>query len=367
MNKYFGRLNVKKILAMGVLAFFLAPVAMAQGSAEANHAYALLRVHGDIRLGQSLSSEEVIGMEKQLAQENGDLEIRTKLVGYYGDYRYWQDTARRKKYQEHVLWLIRNEPRSALMGTPYTELTPFKDKEVYDDGRKAWLEQVERWPEDVSILANAGSYFTLHDRELAIGLIETLARLESSNPTWPAKLGHLHDLNMSGRDRVDSESALKALAAYERALKLTNRGTRVAGLLQSLAKVSFAGEQFENARKYARRLVDEFATSQSAPTSIHYGNTVLGRLAVRRGEIEGAKEHLLVSGRVGSAPTLSSFGPSMALAQDLLELEEWDVVGEYLDLCAKFWKSPRASDQLEEWKAEIREKRLPDFGGNATR
>ena len=366
MNSLIKRQTVFCFLVISAF-FFHDLTAISQGSTDFRKAHALISIHGNIRIGQNLSTEEVLKLEEQLESDSENSEIRTKLVGYYGDFRHWQDFPRREKYRAHVLWQIRNQPASELLGTPFFLLTPFKDREAYGEGKNAWLEQVKEHPEDINVLSNASQFFTLPDREIAIELMESAQKLESMNPDWPMKLGHLYELKMRGLGEIDLAAARKSVAAYERALELGKGGRSEATLLQSLAKTSFAAERFENAKTYATRLIENFATSGRAPTSIHYGNTILGRLAMREGNISKAKEHLLTSGRIGGSPTLSSFGPSMALAHDLLGEGQWDVVIEYFDLCSKFWNRPRSLKQLENWKALAKEKRVPEFGANLSR
>ncbi len=51
----------------------------------------------------------------------------------------------------------------------------------------------------------------------------------------------------------------------------------------------------------------------------------------------------------------------MTLAKELLEKGEKDVVLEFFDLCARFWKyQPR----LSEWTATVKQGGIPDFGAN---
>ena len=48
---------------------------------------------------------------------------------------------------------------------------------------------------------------------------------------------------------------------------------------------------------------------------------------------------------------MSSYGPSMALAAELLDHGERDVVIVYLDKCARFWAFGHG--QIGQWKLEI--------------
>ena len=52
----------------------------------------------------------------------------------------------------------------------------------------------------------------------------------------------------------------------------------------------------------------------------------------------------------------------MALAKDLLEKSEKDVVPEYFRLCGEFWEMGDA--RLAEWTATVKAGKVPDFGGN---
>ena len=68
------------------------------------------------------------------------------------------------------------------------------------------------------------------------------------------------------------------------------------------------------------------------------GHMVLGRVALKRGDVETAKRELLLAGATPGSPQLDSFGPNMSLAKDLLEKKQADTVIEYFALCVKFWK-----------------------------
>ena len=97
--------------------------------------------------------------------------------------------------------------------------------------------------------------------------------------------------------------------------------------------------------------------------SIYYGeiifhaNEILGRIALREGNMEDARRFLLMAGNTPGSPGLNSYGPSMTLARELLEKGEKTVVLEYLDLCEKFWKMP--FEYLSKYKDEIMKGNIP--------
>jgi hypothetical protein len=96
--------------------------------------------------------------------------------------------------------------------------------------------------------------------------------------------------------------------------------------------------------------------------AIQDSNIVLGRLALKAGDIEEAKRRLLSSGQSKGSPQMNSFGPNMTLAKDLLIVGEREVVLAYFRLCKAFWGMERG--RLDAWSKDVEEGRTPDFGAN---
>jgi hypothetical protein len=88
---------------------------------------------------------------------------------------------------------------------------------------------------------------------------------------------------------------------------------------------------------------------------------VLGRLALLKGDVTAAGRELLEAGKASGGPGLETYGPNMSLAKDLLEVDQADVVKEYLCECAVFWHNPVA---LGRWMVSIDQGDVPDFGAN---
>jgi hypothetical protein len=135
-------------------------------------------------------------------------------------------------------------------------------------------------------------------------------------------------------------------------------------LLPGLSKASYAAGEVTEAFSYANELL---AAASMHPEwaqgdAIHQGNIVLGRVALARGDITSARVHLLAAGRTPGSPVQKSFGPSMALAKELLDKNEREVVVQYLSECSQFWAMDRG--RLSEWTALINQGKIPDFGSN---
>jgi hypothetical protein len=120
------------------------------------------------------------------------------------------------------------------------------------------------------------------------------------------------------------------------------------------------------------------ALANTTTQSWNYGNkiydkhTKLGRIALRKGNLDQAKKHLLAAGHTPGSPQLNSWGPDFTLARELAEKGEYDTVIVFLDLVARFWANPDttperykclASDNLkllESWKKELQAGKIPN-------
>jgi hypothetical protein len=310
--------------------------------------------------GARLSEPAAAALERKLEQAPDDLETRTVLLGYYfrSSYDSPEKAAARRR---HVLWVIRHHPDAEIAGLPYAELDPFRDDDGYRAAAALWKEQIEAQGRNVQVLTNAARFFGLRDESLAADLFERAAKLDPSNSMWPGELGHLHSRSLIGLDDADERraAASRALAQFERALALATSEERSLYLADA-ADVALVSGAIDKARRLAQDLLATAVPDRwDHGNAIHHGNTVLGRIALREGDVAAARRHLLASAAEGS-PQLDSFGPDMDLAKELLEKGERQAVLAYFDLCAKFWEM--GQERLADWKALVAAGRTPDFG-----
>ncbi|MFC1679730.1 hypothetical protein ACFL2T_05920 [Elusimicrobiota bacterium] len=135
--------------------------------------------------------------------------------------------------------------------------------------------------------------------------------------------------------------------------------------LADIAKTAFRAGQNEKAAKYASELLalaPKFKDNWNHGNAVHQGNIVLGRIALRAGDADKARKHLLLAADTTGSPQLSSFGPSMSLAAELLERGERASVLRYFELCSKFWTDDKG--RLAKWTAETQKGSTPKFGPN---
>jgi hypothetical protein len=130
-----------------------------------------------------------------------------------------------------------------------------------------------------------------------------------------------------------------------------------------LASRAFNAGDIEKATAYSKQLLHmapQYPKDWNYGEAIFYGNFVLGRIAIRQGDLKQAGQYLLAAGATPGSPALDSFGPNMTLAKELLEKGESGVVLKYFALCKNFWEDGRR--QLDEWSAIVRGGEIPNFG-----
>ena len=325
--------------------------------------------HDDLRAGMKLSAEEAEALEERLDRNPDDLQARSQLVIYYFA-KSIADPATRHTYSQHVLWLIRNAPQADVLEFPHSQIYPVFDPDGYNAGKSAWLSHIEREPTNVTFLGNAASFFwEPNDRQLVIETLQKAQSLDPDNSKWPTLLGHLHLRNArygeqlrNSRQRPPEEpsSTVLALEQLQRAYELAGSDFEQAHLQQSLATAAFEVERYDDAETYATAMLDNLHDGWNVGNQLHHANIVLGQLALVEDDVERAKYHLLEAAKISGSPQLSSFGPNMRLAADLLQRGEKDVVLAYFELCSNFWPK----DKLKDWAALVAAGRMPNFGAN---
>ena len=190
--------------------------------------------------------------------------------------------------------------------------------------------------------------------------IERAETLEPRNAAWHAMLGHLYTQRVeiaNGAQRAGY--ARKAFNEFERARALDSSSVPDGAEYGNMAVE--AGE-LAQAQAYGEYCLAQVPKLQDKDDSVHACNVILGRVALRRGDLKRADAYLLAASQVRGGGALSSFGPNMMLAYELLEKGERQTVLDYLRRCATFWTSDRG--QLARWSAQIRAGRIPQFGAN---
>jgi tetratricopeptide (TPR) repeat protein len=313
--------------------------------------------------GFDLSAEEAKELQKQSDADPEDLESRIPLLTYYFGESYQSPDAK-KSHQELALWFIEKHPELEITGDPQAGINQHLNPEGYAKAKSLWLANIDKHKNNARVLSHAARFFLLPDKTVAEDLLKKAQSLEPENPQWSMQLGHLYELSSNhAPDEARKTFAGKALVEYERALNQQKQSDEKFFLLPDLATVAFNAGDFAKAKKYADELLkmsDEIEKNWNSGNAVHHGNLVLGRVALRKGDVDKAKSYLLAAGKTEGSPQLNSFGPNMTLAKELLEKGEKETVLEYFDLCGKFWER----EELDQWRATVKGDGIPEFGAN---
>ena len=202
------------------------------------------------------------------------------------------------------------------------------------------------------------------DKEDEYRLLDEI-RAAIRNDDWAEASRLSTKLNMaifSQRPRPSRISPNLELAHVE--LMAGKDATTRTALLGQLARTAFEARQWPKAESYANEALEaaKHGVFWWTGDAVHQGNIVLGRLALAQGDVQAADHYLLAAGKAPKSMSLTTFGPGMALARDLLERGERDVAIEYLEECRALWTADRG--KLAEWLALARAGLKPDFGPN---
>jgi thiol-disulfide isomerase/thioredoxin len=110
--------------------------------------------------------------------------------------------------------------------------------------------------------------------------------------------------------------------------------------LPQLALAEFEAGDDEAAARDAHRLLDR--DNNPPPNFAQVGHTVLGRVALAKGNVAEAKAELLASVPAVIPPGMN-MEPNRTLAQDLMDHGEREAVVQFLEQCREFWKNDQGA------------------------
>lgn len=312
--------------------------------------------HGCLE-GTQISKEAALAFENRLKADPADKEARASLLGYYSYGRTKTKSAARQ-FNQHILWVLENAPECGLGATPSLHISKTDYPQDYQHAKEILLRQCDRFRDNAEVLCDLGCWFSHQDPEIALELLRQSHTLSDKENKPRVAFWISQTLHKLGLDAKDLEHLRGAVSFMQEAAG--NRGTnRRLDYNFWLAKMAFDSEQFELANDVCNEILcDQPKDNQG----VHVAHTLLGRFAFRNGNLQQAAEHLVLAGQVGKSPRLSSYGPAMELAQDLLRSGEKAAVTKYLTDCKKFWESGRR--KLAHWLRQIEDGQIPALEGD---
>jgi hypothetical protein len=197
---------------------------------------------------------------------------------------------------------------------------------------------------------------------LAEELLKRAQSLDPRNPRWHGVLAQFY------AQQAEYATGERRTTYVRKAMAEFNAGAAIDPAAATAfppsryARIAVEAGELDKAQASAERCLAQIATLQFRDAAIHDCNLILGRVALRRGDLKRAGEYLLAAAQVEGKGSLSSFGPNMMLARELLEKGRRDVVLEYFQLCGKFWSYDRG--QLARWTEQVKAGEIPQFGAN---
>ena len=321
----------------------------------------------------SLTEEQAAKLREELVANPLDVSKRLALLFYE------EPQIRKRRGERHdprphgelILGLIENHPRSSLAGSAGLLLYSYKRDGMHtgpawDEAIKLWKRLVAKHPKDPAIAANAGLFLIsdpfrmVEDGPLALVLLQRARDLAPKESRWALSLGTYYFMQLSMTQKAEARAAAakpgrKHLrAAWDLADAADRTRMRVMGqpLSMVLATGYYDAGDIKAARTFAIRALFIEDPRKADGQLVFEMNTILGRIALIEDDVENARRYLLAAGKTTGSPSLSSFGPDMTLAKELLAAGKRDVVVEFLESCKSFWHSGK--DQLESWLRSIR-------------
>lgn len=309
--------------------------------------------------GGELAPKAAAKLEQAVRRNPADAASRAQLAGYYFMRTRGLKSAERCR---HSLWFIENLPAEEFTGSPFVAIHKAIQPREHLQARKAWLKHV-RSSSDPATLANAAQFFDIDEPRRSEAILKRAVRGARRNPDLHGELGdHYWRRASVSNGRTRTRLARLALSSFEEQLRLTTEQPDRWYHLKNVALATLEAGRVQQAVRNARamlRIAKDYPKDWNYGNALHHAHSVLGRAALRAGDIDSAAAHLLQSGETPGSPQLNSFGPTFELAKELLSKGKKDAVLKYLDQCARFWA--RSNGELERWAEEIRRTGTSNF------
>jgi hypothetical protein len=301
--------------------------------------------------GRNLSKVKAEEFEAALRKSSDKVDERLVLIGYYSLNA--KTAADRLRLRAHVLWMVENRPQHPATAEPSLRDLP-EDAEGNAQILAVWRKNLEMRGDDLAVLKNAEKFFFAKDPALSEKLILRIFEQEPNNREWADELAQLYRMFGIPGQRFD-DPAERAAESYKRVLALIRNSAARESLAGEMADAAFRMGDFRGAAVLAKIYLR--GNDRTAPQR---ANTILGRVALRGGDLSGAKQYLLDSAGPAAGKDVSVSGPTMVLAKELLEEGEQQAVLQYLYACLTLW--PRGESALQFWIADIESGKKPNFG-----
>jgi hypothetical protein len=310
------------------------------------------------RKGESLTDDQAKALQADLQKHPDDANSHAQLLGY--------QLSRHTNFHQlrlaNILWMIDHQTTDAITGSAYCQIDPTDDADGYAKAKADWDAQVAAHQTDAEILTNAASFFTANDFGAADSLLQQTIALDPKNGSRPEHLAQLYEKRFTQHPDETARLAPLALLLRESAYKLILDPPHRFALLVQMPMDALRGDDRIAAKKFAGQLVataPKFKTDPAFGDAVHWGNIVLGELALRNEKTDDAVAYLNAAAQTPGSATIAGTGPDFHLAKGVLAKGERSAVHDYLTACKKFW--PAGREKLNSWLTIVDAGGTPDM------
>ncbi|MBI2809934.1 MAG: hypothetical protein HYX67_03775 [Candidatus Melainabacteria bacterium] len=315
-----------------------------------------------VRHAHLLKREDAAAHRQKLKTDPDDLKSRLALFGR-GYYK------KMGASPEHLVWLVEQHPRRWI----HCMIAPCKRNASYETVRASWLRVVRSNSEDVTVLAHAAQFFLHLDQKDSIKWLTRASNLAPSDDELPRQLSFAYRLvheEDPKKSRLLAHKAVQQMqTAIERyaiptedhsyllqyfSMEVTDTAKHALnhGLLDEAKEL---GKILLNHRELnrSRRPMLEVASDAHYRLSTYRGHLILGRVALRKGEIEKAEAYL--SKMTGLQ---AGWYTDYDLAKELLAAGAAKAAVPYIEKCRDSLAASgdRNFEDLDKWLKQIRRK-----------
>lgn len=298
---------------------------------------------------RALSEPEVEALERQLRDDPLNIDVRVHLFGYFSLYE-GSELKRKdveRKLFEIVLWFIENKPAATgfLGFRLMTSARLFKPR-AFGVLRQAWLEQVDAFSMDGTVLGNAGMFIGWNDFETGAALIERAYELQPVE-NW---LG-LFISTIALEIWTSPELYKDRLREYIIDVGLRSLRTESGGA------PSMTCQYVSNAALCLGRLDDVrtcivYLRKESHPQCDQLANVYEGLVALRENNIDCAIESLVMM-----KPGYEAQPVAFCLAIELFDLGERESIARFIEN----FEGKISEHDWNRWLEQVTENQRPDF------
>jgi tetratricopeptide (TPR) repeat protein len=263
------------------------------------------------------------------------MDSRLMLLGYYKHQSTKEDA---KHWTIYMLWMIENHPNDWITG--HVNIHQKCSGKQFEVLRTAWLHQIDKEPNQGSMIGNAATFLSERDYDTSENLFKSAEKLQPKQSDWSRDLAFLY-IQRARAVPPKYKPTYIALAFDQgkKVLRKDSHATRRFDMMMVLCDLALDNSEQSTALYFGKLLM---ASAHRMPWLLEFAHHRLGRIALRENDIAKAKAHLEEASRLG-------FSKNMSLPAELLRVGETECVLKYLERGFESERTNEMRTQLKKW------------------